>query len=134
MTNAAIKFALWFFTMKRRHIIGHLLLWIGTLALLWTSAPVNASLSSFEFAESAPSAEKASAASSGCGHQDAAPIDENNDDEDCDDNLSVSCVTCKCTGPAAFTLSGDVSSGRFAVLQTKGATRPVKPSLDPPRI
>jgi len=120
--------------MKRRRNIRHLLLWFGTLALLWTSAPVSASLSQSGPPEPPPSAEKASAASSGCSHQGAAPEDENENGEDCDDDLSVSCVTCKCTGPAGFVFAGDMSKGAYPLTESTGATRPVKPALDPPRI
>lgn len=110
-----------------------LILWIATLAFLWTSAPVNASFA--VLSEAKTSSQNYAPASSSCDHNNEAALEETEDgDEDCGDDTTVSCVTCKCTGPAAFAFTGSAPTAKFSSYQSSGATRIVKPALDPPRI
>lgn len=121
--------------MRRFRGIIQLLLQITALAFLWTSMPVYASLPATDASEKFETTKNnASKSSSGCGHHAAVPEEDTGDDEDCNEAPSVSCVTCKCTGPAGFAFAGDMSKGVYPLTESTGATRPVKPALDPPRI
>ncbi len=118
--------------MRRGQNTKRLILWFATLAFLWTSAPVNASFPILS--EVMASSQNHAQASSGCDHHNEATREETEDgDEDCGDDATVSCTTCKCTGPAAFAFIGSAPTAKFNSYQTSGATRIVKPALDPPR-
>lgn len=112
--------------MKRHTRSVRALLHITALVFLWTSMPMHAPFAANRPPDKSAQSDTASNSSSDCSHHDAAPEKDVNDDEDCNDASSVSCVTCKCTGPAAFALAGELSQGAFLLIQSIGATRPIK--------
>ncbi len=110
-----------------------LVLWIATAAFVWSTVAVGAPILSVPvIGASTMTEEIQSAPKSGCGHHEVTPPEE--DSEDCGDDPSVSCVSCKVMETYTHALAAKPAADKFDGFSTTSSSRVIKPALDPPRI